>query len=214
MSSHGKGTAWKSTLRRQQCPAARQLAHLAGGVDICFRKVDVRWATRCFSSSLIRLLQSRVREGSVDFRVSLHWRAVSSLAMEVAVHPLTKGLCRDCLVWDVDETWRIEQPVQGTPHGKYCFLPWRGASNACVQPPARNARLTTQMRQPPARKNSVDTTDGITTGDKRTCSPAAHGAWHIATPCQMLACGVHVLDGYETLHDVFEENAHTLSTRK
>ena len=27
--------------------------------------------------------------------------------------------------------------------------------------------------------------------------------------CQILVCGVRVLGGYETLHDVFEENAHT-----
>ena len=38
---------------------------------------------------------------------------------------------------------------------------------------------------------------------------AVDGAWHTASPCQMLVCGVHVLDGYETLHDEFEENAHT-----
>ena len=38
---------------------------------------------------------------------------------------------------------------------------------------------------------------------------AVDGAWHIASLCQMLVCGLHVLDGYETLHDVFEENAHT-----
>ena len=43
-----------------------------------------------------------------------------------------------------------------------------------------------------------------------TGRPAAvDGAWHIAPLCQLLLCGVHVLDGYETLHDVFEENAHT-----
>ena len=49
---------------------------LAGGLDICLRKVNVRWATRCYSSSLI-----------VDFRVSPLWQAVSSLAKKVAGHP-------------------------------------------------------------------------------------------------------------------------------
>ena len=38
---------------------------------------------------------------------------------------------------------------------------------------------------------------------------AVDGAWHIAPLCQILVCGVRVLGGYETLHDVFEENAHT-----
>ena len=38
---------------------------------------------------------------------------------------------------------------------------------------------------------------------------AAGGALQIASLCQMLVCGVHVLGGYETLHDVSEENAHT-----
>ena len=44
----------------------------------------MRWATRCHSSSLTRLLQPRGR--IVDARVSLHWQAVSSLAKKVAVH--------------------------------------------------------------------------------------------------------------------------------
>ena len=38
---------------------------------------------------------------------------------------------------------------------------------------------------------------------------AVDGAQHIASLYQMLVCGVHVLGGYETLHDVSEENAHT-----
>ena len=37
---------------------------------------------------------------------------------------------------------------------------------------------------------------------------AADGAWHTAPLCQMLVCGVHVLDGTET-HDVFKETVHT-----
>ena len=40
--------------------------------------------------------------------------------------------------------------------------------------------------------------------------PAAveeHGM--LRPPCQMLVCGVHVLDGTETHEEVFKENAHT-----
>ena len=73
-------------------------------------------------------------------------------------------------------------------------LPRRAASTAYVQPQARNARI----RQPPARQNKVDATDELTTGGKTTCPRPS-----------ILVCGVHVLDGYETLDDVFRENAHT-----
>ena len=38
---------------------------------------------------------------------------------------------------------------------------------------------------------------------------AVDGAQQIASLYQMLVCGVRVLGGYETLHDVSEENAHT-----
>ena len=50
-------------------------------------------------------------EGVADFRASLHWQAVSSLAKKMAAHPLTIGRCGDCLVWDVDEACRIRQSI-------------------------------------------------------------------------------------------------------
>ena len=62
----------------------------------------------------------------------------------------------------------------------------RAASNAFVQPPARNARLTTHMRQPPASENKVDATDGKTaasacsmgTRHSMTCSKKTHTQRH------------------------------------
>ena len=39
------------------------------------------------------------------------------------------------------------------------------------------------------------------------------GAWHIVLLCQMLVCGVHVLEGIETREDVFKENAHWCQVR-
>ena len=63
------------------------------------------------------------------------------------------------------------------------------------------------MCQPPAIKNNLDATnDGCERQDE--VPAAVDGAWH-ALLCQILVCGVHVLDGYETLHDVFKENANT-----
>ena len=65
----------------------------------------------------------------------------------------------------------------------------------------------------------------LTRGFERTCAAsseqrAAHDTdasilaavdepWHIALLCQLLVCGVHVLDGTETHEDKFEENAQT-----
>ena len=100
--SHGKETAWKSTPRRQQYPAARQLAHLACGVEICFRKVDVRWATRCFSRSLTRLPQSRARGCGLPRLTPLTDNII--ISQQGGCTPLTNGKCCDCLVWNVDET--------------------------------------------------------------------------------------------------------------
>ena len=39
-----------------------------------------------------------------------------------------------------------------------------------MQPPARTARISTAIRQPPARQNKFDATGGITTGGRTTCS--------------------------------------------
>ena len=108
----------------------------------------------------------------------------------MASHPQTNGKCRDCLVWDVDETWRIEQPIWSETTVTAAVLPWRGAPNACVQPPAKNARLTTQMRLTPARQNSRR--DGRKNYWRQTDVPAAvDGACNIARLCQILVCGVH-----------------------
>ena len=123
---------------------------------------------------------------ATQVRVSHHRQAVSSLVKKVAVHPLTNGRCRDCLVWDVDEAcrirwsvwqktvwtklalpstvtnpprrlpgeaWRIPWPVWSDTTVTAAVLPWRAAWNSHVQPPAINARLTTRMRQRPAREN-------------------------------------------------------------
>ena len=60
------------------------------------------------------------------------------------------------------------------------------------------------MRQLLARKNKLDATDD----DYRLQDEApatVERAWHIAPLCQILACGVHVLDGTETTEDVFKE---------
>ena len=65
------------------------------------------------------------------------------------------------------------------------------------------------MRQPPARKNKVDVTDGINTGDETSCTRPSmeHGTLRV---CAKIWCAAsHVLDGYEVLHDVFKENANT-----
>ena len=51
------------------------------------------------------------------------------------------------------ETWRIRWPVSSETTVTTAVLPWRAASDACVQPPARNARLTTQMRQKQSRRD-------------------------------------------------------------
>ena len=133
-------------------------------MDICFRKVDVRWATQCYYTAVIRLPQSRARV--VDFRVSSHW-PVSSLAKKVAVHPLTNGRCRDCLVWDVDEAWRSEQPVWSETAVTIAFLP-------------RRAAYDTDASASCEEENKVDAADGKTTYRRQADVPAAvDGAWHI-----------------------------------
>ena len=70
------------------------------------------------------------------------------MAKKVAVHP-----CRDCLV-EFDSQFGGAQCERN--------------SNAYVQPPAIHARLTTRMREAPARESSVDATRGLTTGDMTT----------------------------------------------
>ena len=131
--------------------------------------VDVKWAARYNSSSLTRLLQPRVRDHGHPCLTPLAGGIV--IGQQGGCAPLTNG---------------INSLVRGLLMVTTTVLPWRAVSDANVQPPARNARLTTQMRQPPARKNKLDTTDSITAGGKTTCP----------------------LDGYEVLHDVFKENAH------
>ena len=60
------------------------------------------------------------------------------------------------------------------------------------------------MRQPPAKKtNSTDRRYSYRR--QADVSAVVDGAWHIALLCPILVCGVHVLDGYETLHVVFKE---------
>ena len=78
-----------------------------------------------------------------------------------------------------------------------------------MQPPARNARLTKQMGQPPARKNKVDATGGLTTGDKTTCPLqwTGHGPLR---PCANFWCAPSTYSNEtETHEDIFEENAQT-----
>ena len=54
----------------------------------------------------------------------------------------------------------------------------------------------------------------MSTNSAQADVPAAvDGAWHIAPLCQMLVCGVHVLDGTETHEDVLKENAHWCQVR-
>ena len=108
----------------------------------CLRKVDVRCSTRCHSSSLIRLQQSRAR-GPWTF-VS-HSIAVWSLAKKVAVHLLTNGTCRACLISNVDEAWRIEQPVWSETTVTTAVLRWRAvdmdASASCEEKSRRDRRF-------------------------------------------------------------------------
>ena len=119
MPSHGKETDWKSTHRKPHYNVARQHLFKKSGREVGY------------SSSLIRLLQSRVRGRGLPCHTPV---VVSSLAKKMVVHPLTNGRCRECLVWDVDETWRIEQPVWSEITVATAVLPWRAASNAYVHP--------------------------------------------------------------------------------
>ena len=55
--------------------------------------------------------------------------------------------------------------------GNYCcFALTRGFERTCAATSEKNAWLTTQIRQPPARENLVDATGGTTTGGRTTYS--------------------------------------------
>ena len=67
-------------------------------------------STRCYSSSLIRLLQPRVRGRGLPCLTPLAGGVV--IGQEGGcTSPDKNGRCRDCLVWDVDKACRIELPV-------------------------------------------------------------------------------------------------------
>ena len=105
----------------------------------------MRWATRCYSSSLTGLLQSRVRGGGLPCLTPLAGGVVTgqeggSTSPDKRQVPSLSRLGRG-------RTWRIEKAVLSETTVTTAVLPWRAASNACVQPPARKARLPTQMRQ-------------------------------------------------------------------
>ena len=104
--SHGKDTAWKSTPLRQQYPAARPLVHW----QAMWKSASGRESTRCCSSSLICLLQSRVRGRGLPCLTPLAGGVI--IGQEGGcTSPDKNGRCRDCLVWDVDKACRIELPV-------------------------------------------------------------------------------------------------------
>ena len=66
------------------------------------------------------------------------------------------------------------------------------------------------MRQPPAKK-TISTNGGYKRQDDVPAT--VDGAWRIAPLCQILVCGVHVLDGYEALHDVFKKRKKETQTQ-
>ena len=87
---------------------------------------------------------------------------------KVAVHLLTNGRCRDCLVWDVDGPCRIEKPIWSETTVTTAVLPWRAASNAYV-PPARKRAAYHTDASASCEEKQVDATDEKTTGGKTTC---------------------------------------------
>ena len=96
-------------------------------------------------------------------------------------------------------------------YGKYCcFALARGFGRMCAAPSEERAASDTDASASCWAKRSRR--DELTTGGKTTCPRPSmeHGTLR---PCQFLVCGVRVLDGYETLHGVFEENAHTEAPR-
>ena len=166
-------------------------------------------ATRCYSSSLIRLLQSRVRGRGLPCLTPLAGGVVTG--QESGCTSLTNGRCRDCLVWNVDEAFRIERPFWSETTVTTAVLPWRAASNAYVQPPARNARLTTQMRQPPVRKeNKLDATDDKAPSGKTTCPRPSmeHGTLRPYAKCWCAVCTCSTR--YDTLQRKREQRHGTL----
>ena len=98
--------------------------------------------------------------------------------------------------------------VIGQLHSDYCcFALARGFGRRCAASSDERAAPDTHASDS-SEANKLDATDS--NYRRQADVPAAvDGAWYIALLCQILVCGVHVLDGYEPLHDEFNENADT-----
>ena len=139
----------------------------------------MRWSTRCYSSSLSRLVQPRVKDHGLPCLTLLAGGVV--IGQESGCTPLTDGRCRDCLVWDVDEACRTTA----------VFALTRGFERMCAASNEKRAAYDTDA--------SPSCEEKQTRRDRRQADVpvAVDGAFHFAPQHQILVCNVHVLDGTE-----------------